>query len=1207
MPLGIARAFAACLLALCVAHGIGCPSGVPAPAPGAPDYQSLGWVRVPFARVSALGGNLLVERRDLDLDTRIGNLTLGAVWNSADAVWRFGFEITYDGSTLVDGSGARHGLADLADGEALPGTIWVREGPRALRTKGGLVHEFDAEGRLAALRWSSAPYPRLEYRRALVAGASRLVEIRQWARAGESTRLASFAYDAAGRLASIDDRAGRRASFAWNAEGRLSAARDALDVERGWPGFRYGYAGPQLVAITSSEGVRAEFAYTGFRVSEVRAVGEGDPRVRFAYAQVGASYRTTVTDPLGHASRIGWDASRRVLSIENALGERSVWGWQGLRPVSFVAPDGAATHWIWAGDLPALELRPSGNAVAFVWEAGAENRADPAAAPLRRATDSLGPLRENTYDAQGRLVRATNGAGESVGFAWNAENLLAAQTDAAGVETRFQDYGEHGHARRIERAGRAEIRDYDAVGNLRSGSGSASLPGAGNPGVIARGFDADRNLAALVLGSLDLAAPMETRSLRIDYRSDGQPLRIARPEGGDSEFDYDALGRAIARRDRSAGVSRTTRFERDLLGRVTSQLRPNGMETRVQFDAAGRRSALLHLRGGAFESAASFGYASGRLASIVDAAHGYAAESYGYDAAGRVSRVSYPDGERLELAWDLRSRVAEERYVADSGAELRRLRFAYDLADREVELRDGGGVLRALGFAAGRLGEERLGSGLVRAYAYGQDGLLRDVTMRDAAGALVERSHYEQEPIAAVDQVRWSASTSSYGALAASSHEHFLLGPVGAELPGPRVVGFAPDEQGSDLLTYAYDALGNLVRTGAPSDAERRTFQYDAEGTRLLRVRRASGSTLHEYTYDEAGFAVARDGEALGWDAAGRSASLGTRASFRWDALGRLVSSSQDGVGQRRLFGGRVRATSAGLPVAIELGVLEVGLLGGHRYRHLDFRGNVKLVSDAQGRIVSHVRYGPYGADRVDGTADPEAGFAQGRAVGELLLLGSRLYEPDTARFLAPDPVLQLVNQYAYADGNPVWFWDPDGRSAQAATAVALGAALGLSVYAALTGNVPLVAFAGGVAVGLMVPATQSGAGAVAATGGGARFAKVPLALQAPLAGFVAGQALQTAFHNDFNDPTLGDVDDEIKDPSHDHPPRRSDRDDRVDTRGSTGGGEGGGGEGGGPATGCSPASLTLANPLVARDHLLGLIGLQILLGGVLVWQRRRS
>src|SRR4030095_7392621 len=92
---------------------------------------------------------------------------------------------------------------------------------------------------------------------------------------------------------------------------------------------------------------------------------------------------------------------------------------------------------------------------------------------------------------------------------------------------------------------------------------------------------------------------------------------------------------------------------------------------------------------------ASFGYARGRLERIQDAAHPGAGEGYAYDAAGRVVAIDYPDGERLELGYDVRSRVVSERYIAANGAEFRRLGFGYDLADCETELRDGAALLRS--------------------------------------------------------------------------------------------------------------------------------------------------------------------------------------------------------------------------------------------------------------------------------------------------------------------------------------------------------------------------------------------------------------------------------------------------------------------------------------------------------------------------------
>ena len=379
MPgVGIARpsrALAALAVALCLGHALGCPPSVPAPVAGAPEYQAHAFLPVPFGHVNVLGGNLLLQRRDLDFDTRLGNVALGATWNSASPAWRYSFELSYDGATFVDASGARHAVGGVANGQAIPGSLWVRVDARTLKTKGGLVHEFDATGRLAAVRWSSGAYPRLEYGTAFVAGALRVTELRQLASAGDSLQLASFLYDAAGRLVRVEDRAGRRAELSYDAGGNLAAARDALDLERGWPGFRYAYQGGALVAVTTSENVRTEFSYRGRRVAAVRAVGEGDPRIEIAYGgRAGSGFTTTARDPLGRVTRFTWDGSRRLLEVRNPAGERTGWTWAGLRPASVTTPAGVVTRWTWSGDDLAKEHQASGNVVSFLWEPGGEDR-----------------------------------------------------------------------------------------------------------------------------------------------------------------------------------------------------------------------------------------------------------------------------------------------------------------------------------------------------------------------------------------------------------------------------------------------------------------------------------------------------------------------------------------------------------------------------------------------------------------------------------------------------------------------------------------------------------------------------------------------------------------------------------------------------------------------------------------------------------------
>jgi len=88
-----------------------------------------------------------------------------------------------------------------------------------------------------------------------------------------------------------------------------------------------------------------------------------------------------------------------------------------------------------------------------------------------------------------------------------------------------------------------------------------------------------------------------------------------------------------------------------------------------------------------------------------------------------------------------------------------------------------------------------------------------------------------------------------------------------------------------------------------------------------------------------------------------------------------------------------VEADAADNPVALDLGKLRVDLSGGdqHRYRHFDFRRNVKMVSNAQGVVEAAYFYAPWGETQIYGSSAENRRFAQGLEAGgvgpELALL----------------------------------------------------------------------------------------------------------------------------------------------------------------------------------------------------------------------------
>jgi len=178
---------------------------------------------------------------------------------------------------------------------------------------------------------------------------------------------------------------------------------------------------------------------------------------------------------------------------------------------------------------------------------------------------------------------------------------------------------------------------------------------------------------------------------------------------------------------------------------------------------------------------------------------------------------------------------------------------------------------------------------------------------------------------------------------------------------------------------------------------------------------------------------------------------------------GRLLSSRVESVEARFRFGGRVRANAGGTPTSIDLDEVRIGLGNDtHLYRHFDLRENVKFVTDDTGEVVAHYRYSAYGLDQVLGADDDPVRFVGRAQIGELMILGFRIYDPAVGRFLSPDPILQGVNQYAYALGNPVLFTDPDGLHELSAGDIALAIALGIistAIYAAAPELAVMMAF----------------------------------------------------------------------------------------------------------------------------------------------------
>lgn len=1017
--------------------------------PGVLAYREPLQVDVPGGRVDVGGGNLNLSVDALSLDTWIGTLAAGATYNSASGGWLWSFDLRYDGVTFVDDSGAVHDLSGIAAGQAIPGTHWVKLDSTRVQTKGGLLHEFDAESHgLRALSWGAGTLIRVVFDVALVAGEQRPVAARQCDAFDECRSLFDIAYDPNGCVAQLSDRAGRIALFDNDPACRLQTARDPVDVARGWPGRRFAYLGGQLVSVTNSEGERTAYDQLEGHVVAVRQIGPKTRITRFEYGSNPATglHFTKVRDALGGDTVYRYDAEGRLHARVDAVRDETRYEWSGRRPSAWIDEAGAVTSWVHVDDDPLRMTLPSGNSIDFEYAPAAHDRDRPYERPLLRASDAIGLIEAREYDAVGRLLRVTNGAGETTSYGHEGDGLLMMIGTPDGAITWFGDHGEHGHPTQAIRQTYTDFRSYDAVGNQLEGADIGDPLSPGRPGIGRLGFDGNRRVVDVEVSGADslmdgASGALSATQIGIERRSDGRMLRVTRPYGGDTEWIYDAYGDLVQSRERVDGEWQTTTFERDGAGRASAIDLANGMRREYVRDAVGRIVETRLVKNGTTVQSLRDTFTQGRLISRLDSGRG-APEQFFYDAAGRIARIVHPEGEVRDFAYDLRSREIRRSYRPASDADaLRVIERSWDGADREVALSDDGDEVLVREIAAGRIDAIRYGNGLVRQYEYDPDFAVLIGTRMQFPGSF---EFVEDTRIAwnacAIDALCLTTRTDlpalAGGQAGLRTYEGHRLGPFPAAAtpngsPGARLLTYQPNDIPGDLAggqpAYHFDPLGNWLGV-TDFELTQVEFVFNAEHNRLLE---SLGSEAHSYSWDEAGFIRERDGVAFEFSPNGRPIAIGSDITLEWDVLGRPISSTIEGVTTRVRYGGDILADASGSPLRLDLDEVVIDLAADRRfYRHLDIRGNVALVSDGDGLVVLHRSYSPFSVAETFGEHADARSFAGGTELADLLMLGARLYDPASGRFLSPDPIEQVVNQFAYTLGNPVMMWDPTGQSA---------------------------------------------------------------------------------------------------------------------------------------------------------------------------------
>ena len=560
------------------------------------------------------------------------------------------------------------------------------------------------------------------------------------------------------------------------------------------------------------------------------------------------------------------------------------------------------------------------------------------------------------YDRAGRLTdvyvvpaQAGVGYGDGAPHTPDARPVLRYRYDAAGRLAGFADalghtasyaYGEAGRmTREVNIGGMTYHFAYDADGRcvLTTGDGDygrneLALDDVAQETRVTDSLGHTTTYVWNERGQVEKEVSPLGHVRQTVYDEHGRIVQAVRPSGATTSYTYDDRGdRVLVTLPDGA----TTAYAYDDRHRVVSVTGPLGNETRRAFDAAGR------------------------LVSVTNAL-GHTA-TYDYDRFGDLVRITNPKGHARAFEWS-----ADGDLVAQTDYLGHRTRFAHDAEGHVIGVMDPeeNRTLATLD-ALGRVREVHLPDGARRRYTW--DAYDQLTAFVDERGVLTEIKYAYCGLVTELvrahgGRVRFAWSTVP-GQLLGVQNERGERHTFAYDADGrmTREVDFA-----GRVTAYAHDPDGQTERV-KDNAGHVTTLDRDALG-RVTDVLYDDGSQV-AYAYDPRGFITSAD----------NGQCVVERA---YDALGRLVSETQDGVevtSEYDAAGDRVRRRSSlGSDVAFEWDPNgQLARLATHGYRALEFaydarmneigrgvEGGVRIqhAYDVRGRVVEQSVFGA-GAD----------------------------------------------------------------------------------------------------------------------------------------------------------------------------------------------------------------------------------------------------
>jgi RHS repeat-associated protein len=690
---------------------------------------------------------------------------------------------------------------------------------------------------------------------------------------------------------------------------------------------------------------------------------------------------------------------------------------------------------------------------------------------LIKAINPQEEITEYRYTERDNLESVTDHYGQSTSYSYDDQDRLLSVTDALGKQVLTQVYDAEGRL----------ISRRDGIGNTVSYEYAANPSGRGfnyRPSKITYPtyeryltYDRAHRLTrdAVVLDGED------GRVESYAYDQSGNLIRYTNADGQAATYAYDALNRPYAytsplgesirvvydNRDNIVAVTdprgNTTRYSYDRSDRVTSEINPLGETIRYAYDpsgntveitdAKGQRRVYAYDQAHQLESARYFETGEVVPAQEVELSYdgvgryltwddGFASARYAYDKVGRLlsETIDY-GGLRFNQSNSYYENGLIETYTDPEG---RVSTFDFDPGNRisSIDL-PGVGIVSINQYYW--LAPERitLPGGMQQVYRWSDLLELENLIVQDPAATMISQLDYSYNKLGFIESRRQDGLTTHYGydgdgrlttvESQGSPARAFERDAIGNRVSSENGVSRWVYNELNQLesrpgVTYDYDAAGNLLSKTDNGIVTR--YVYDMLH-RLVRVEDEAGKVIAEYGYDPFDHRIWKEVN-------------GARTYYVYAGEG-LVGEYDDSGNPLVSYGYWPSSPWSTNPVYQRSG-------DDYAFFHTDHLSTPTLLTDVNGNVVWSASYDVDGNATISSASTITNNF---RFPGQYYDAETglhynlrRYYDPAIGRYITSDPigVAGGLNQYLYAGGNPVRFFDPRGEC------VLVGAAAGVAV-----------------------------------------------------------------------------------------------------------------------------------------------------------------